>query len=574
MTIGVYRTVTNFIFIVLISVWLYVDFECWKCTPFEDRQLESIFSIFIYVWITVILSPICMILLVKHNVFMENTSTSRDIQQMIDANNYNGILEMQLYKQKYDIYDMQNNKTLLMLAVQENKPTIISYLVGKNNQYNQIDTDGKNILDYYVQSHGHNDTSNNAMVDTLRIIYEKHPNLHSKHKFTIFLLACYHNNLQCVQQLITLNDQVLNEKTEHNFNASDIAYLCNHQNIVKYLQQKHNMKPNICVDNNDIKSDETQINILDCVIEQGLFTQTSSLMHLYQQNQSLRSTKNLSVFLCACYIGNIECVKQLIQTDINVLRDVCIYGGKRRNGANVAQEHNHIDICHHLKQNGLYPYIYNAELKIKILLLGAALVGKSTLLKQFRHRYGREFDTSELQAAKPHLTQNCIEAMRTLAIYSSILADQGKDTRVCDENLALRDSVARMSDKQKFTKEHYDNFQRLWQDTGIRNTLEYRNEFQITDPHKYLFEHMHEYWKDDYIPSFEDLIHSRQRTTGVNKIKFIVLEEIENETEEIIYEIFDVGGVKNERRKWMHFFDNTSAIIYLAALSGNKQKLW
>jgi GTPase SAR1 family protein len=41
-----------------------------------------------------------------------------------------------------------------------------------------------------------------------------------------------------------------------------------------------------------------------------------------------------------------------------------------------------------------------------------------------------------------------------------------------------------------------------------------------------------------------------------------------------IYEIFDVGGQKTERRKWVHFFDNTAAIIFVAALSEYNQLLW
>eukprot|EP01084_Bolivina_argentea_P209404 356698_1 len=193
------------------------------------------------------------------------------------------------------------------------------------------------------------------------------------------------------------------------------------------------------------------------------------------------------------------------------------------------------------------------QIKYKLLLLGAGESGKSTLLKQMRMLHGRQFDQSELLAAKPHLTQNVIEAMRTLAIYSDILADQGKNTRVNEDNKEIRDRVARMSDKQKFTREHYEDFIKLWNDEGLRRTLDYRNQFQLIDTSEYLFEHMLDYYKDDYIPTFTDLIHSRQRTTGVNKIKF-ALEDKRGAYEEI-YEIFDVGGQKNERRKWMHFFD-------------------
>jgi hypothetical protein len=33
------------------------------------------------------------------------------------------------------------------------------------------------------------------------------------------------------------------------------------------------------------------------------------------------------------------------------------------------------------------------------------------------------------------------------------------------------------------------------------------------------------------------------------------------------YRIFDVGGQRNERKKWIHLFDNVTAVIFCIALS-------
>jgi len=218
-------------------------------------------------------------------------------------------------------------------------------------------------------------------------------------------------------------------------------------------------------------------------------------------------------------------------------------------------------------------YKQSEKIKYKLLLLGAGESGKSTLLKQMRKLHGRSYEPAEFIAAKPHLTQNVIQAMRFLAIYSDILADQGKDTRVEEEEIReVRDRVARLNDKQTFTEEHCRDFQRLWADPHIKKTMEYRNQFQLIDTAEYLFDHMDKYWREDYVPTFTDLIHCRQRTTGVNKIQFTLSNK--QGTVEEIYEIFDVGGQKNERKKWMHFFDNTAAIIFVVALSGYDQLLW
>ena len=45
--------------------------------------------------------------------------------------------------------------------------------------------------------------------------------------------------------------------------------------------------------------------------------------------------------------------------------------------------------------------------------------------------------------------------MRTLAVYSDVLADQDKPTKVAPDLREIRDRVATMSDKQKFTEQHY-----------------------------------------------------------------------------------------------------------------------
>ncbi len=72
-------------------------------------------------------------------------------------------------------------------------------------------------------------------------------------------------------------------------------------------------------------------------------------------------------------------------------------------------------------------------MKYKLLLLGAGESGKSTLLRQIRRIHGDNFAEIELKAIKPQLKQNVIEAMRTLVIYSEILSDQNKDTKVSQE---------------------------------------------------------------------------------------------------------------------------------------------
>ena len=155
---------------ILITIWFYVSFECPKCTDYVDRvilrQNDTVFGIFIYCWICTILTPSIMIILYAMSIFEEETSLSRDLEPMLIARNYNGIIEMQLYAQSYGYYDEDDKKSLLMLAMQQKRAAIVSWLLNKYNGYipwDEEDQDGYNILDYYNRPAVDSDNNKRSM---------------------------------------------------------------------------------------------------------------------------------------------------------------------------------------------------------------------------------------------------------------------------------------------------------------------------------------------------------------------------------------------------------------------------
>ena len=69
-----------------------------------------------------------------------------------------------------------------------------------------------------------------------------------------------------------------------------------------------------------------------------------------------------------------------------------------------------------------------------------------------------------------------------------------------------------------------------------------------------------------YMPTMNDILHSRGRTTGIVEERYV----IDSHT----FVLFDVGGQRNERKKWIHCFDGVNAVIFVAALSEYDQKLF
>ena len=75
----------------------------------------------------------------------------------------------------------------------------------------------------------------------------------------------------------------------------------------------------------------------------------------------------------------------------------------------------------------------------------------------------------------------------------------------------------------------------------------------------YFWEKIDEIKEENYIPTEQDILLVRYRTTGLIQEKF----EINNK----IFNMVDVGGTKSERKKWIHCYENVTAIIYVASLS-------
>lgn len=71
---------------------------------------------------------------------------------------------------------------------------------------------------------------------------------------------------------------------------------------------------------------------------------------------------------------------------------------------------------------------------------------------------------------------------------------------------------------------------------------------------------------NDWVPSTEDCVSVRVRTSGIVEEKFVV--------DKITFNVFDVGGQRAERRKWIHSFDNVTAVIFVTAISEYDQVLF
>ncbi|XP_010049284.2 guanine nucleotide-binding protein alpha-1 subunit [Eucalyptus grandis] len=214
----------------------------------------------------------------------------------------------------------------------------------------------------------------------------------------------------------------------------------------------------------------------------------------------------------------------------------------------------------------------------KLLLLGAGESGKSTIFKQIKLLFQTGFDEAELKSYVPVIHANVYQTIKILYDGSKELAQNDGDSSkyiIADENKEIGEKLSEIGgrlDYPRLTKELAKEIESLWKDDAIQETFTCGYRFQVPDCAQYFMENLQRFSDVNYVPTKDDVLYARVRTTGVVEIQFSPVGENKRSGE--VYRLFDVGGQRNERRKWIHLFEGVSAVIFCAAISEYDQTLF
>ncbi|KAJ7359613.1 guanine nucleotide binding protein, alpha subunit [Mycena albidolilacea] len=176
------------------------------------------------------------------------------------------------------------------------------------------------------------------------------------------------------------------------------------------------------------------------------------------------------------------------------------------------------------------------------------------------------FSRDELVAYRPTIHKNVLDSVQAVILAMRKI---GVDP-VRFGNRVLADKVldaASNTDAPAFLPpEIADAISQLMQDPIIPKIMdEHASEFYLMDSAAYFFAEVLRIGAPDYIPTETDVLRARAKTTGISETRFNL--------GGLAIHMFDVGGQRSERKKWIHCFESVTSIIFCTALSEYDQAL-
>eukprot|EP01084_Bolivina_argentea_P282275 483139_1 len=216
----------------------------------------------------------------------------------------------------------------------------------------------------------------------------------------------------------------------------------------------------------------------------------------------------------------------------------------------------------------------------KILFLGSGGGGKSTIFKQLGHIYEGSYNVKFDIRLKQKIYCQVIEQMQ---IAIKICTNQGTISETMDpdddDNKHKTKTIESIETIQNHShSEMYDvsvpdivldAVQFIWNNCTALHTLMEDMSFK----HKILEETTVYFWNDierikqsNYVPNDLDFLNLRVKTTGITQKRFRIQKQR--------FHIFDVGGQVSERNKWIHCFDDVTALLFVVGMSSYNQTMY
>lgn len=214
----------------------------------------------------------------------------------------------------------------------------------------------------------------------------------------------------------------------------------------------------------------------------------------------------------------------------------------------------------------------------KLLLLGTGESGKSTIVKQMKIIHGTQdsekagLTEEERKSQVVTIKNNVIDSIAALLAAAEEFGYKYPETEA-QEAVARVSEASESSDRAAlYNSQLAQDITRIWKHPTTLECVKRKNEFQFLDSAPYFLDQAEKYADPDFLPSDEDVLRARSITTGIVTVPFEVKTKKSSST--FKFELVDVGGQRTERRKWIHCFQEVTAVMFIISLSDYNQTLY
>ncbi|ESO08244.1 hypothetical protein HELRODRAFT_156683 [Helobdella robusta] len=197
-----------------------------------------------------------------------------------------------------------------------------------------------------------------------------------------------------------------------------------------------------------------------------------------------------------------------------------------------------------------------ASREVKLLLLGGGESGKSTIVKQMKIIHEKGYSEAECLSYKPIIYSNIKSSIMTIIKEMSKL---NIAFHLPDSQSNAKVILQLNADDGELSSDLCRMIRSLWSDAGVLECYSRASEYQLNDSASYYLNSLERISSDTYIPTEQDILRTRVKTTGIVETNFSF--------KELHFKMFDVGGQRSERKKWIHCFEGVTAIIFIVAMS-------
>jgi guanine nucleotide-binding protein G(i) subunit alpha len=216
----------------------------------------------------------------------------------------------------------------------------------------------------------------------------------------------------------------------------------------------------------------------------------------------------------------------------------------------------------------------------KFILVGTEESGKTSVFKQLKKFYQDDpYTEKELLLYKNVIYSNVFLSTRIL--LNDCVEKNPKDPFDDPENLknveviAEIDGLSILLDGQKYySTEIHKMIGELWKENLLIEKFQNHSEdFHIFDNLQYFLDRLEMLTPPDYIPSMDDILHCRRKTSGFMRLNFT--------DDNVDFCISDLGGSRSSRKSWIKSnyynflnlgFPGITGIVFVASLSEFNQK--